>query len=106
MRGAGSAVLAALLLAGCGEPEDAAAIEAAAAAYVRENGGVPGTAEVEEVSGDYARALVTPKVKGSTDPAWVFLRREGGKWRGLIYGTAVGPEDYEELGVPASLHLE
>jgi hypothetical protein len=108
MRGVGSAaaLAAALLLAGCGEPRDAAAIEAAAVTYVQENGGVPGTAEVEEVSGDYARALVTPRVEGSTDPAWVFLRREGGKWQGLIYGTAIGPEEYQELGIPASLHLE
>ncbi len=99
------AVLTALLLAGCGKPRDAA-IEAAAVTYVQENGGVPGTAEVEEVSGEYARALVTPRVEGSTDPAWVFLRREGGKWQGLIYGTAIGPEEYQELGIPASLHLE
>ncbi len=108
MRVAGSAAAlsAALLLAGCGGPKDAAAIEAAAVTYVQENGGVPGTAEVEEVSGDYARALVTPKVEGSTDPAWVFLRRQGGKWQGLIYGTAIGPEEYQELGIPSSLHLE
>lgn len=105
-RAAGAALAAALLLAGCGEPEDADAIEAAAVTYVQENGGVPGTAEVEEVSGEYARALVTPKVEGSTDPAWVFLRREGGEWQGLIYGTAIGPEEYQELGIPASLHLE
>lgn len=105
-RGAGSAAAAALLLGGCGNPEDAEAIEAAAVTYVQENGGVPGTAEVEEVSGDYARALVTPKVKGSTDPAWVLLKREGGRWQGLIYGTAIGPEEFEELGIPATLRPE
>ncbi|HEX8271160.1 MAG TPA: hypothetical protein VF615_00835 [Longimicrobiaceae bacterium] len=105
MRGAGSAaVLAATLpLAGCGEPEDADAIEAAAVAYVQEAGGVPGTAEVEEVSGDHARALVTPKEEGSTDPAWVLLKRENGKWQGLVYGTAIGPEELEDLGIPATL---
>lgn len=105
MRGAASAaVLAATLpLAGCGEPEDAPAIEAAAVAYVQEAGGVPGTAEVEEVSGDHARALVTPKVEGSTDPAWVLLKREDGRWQGLVYGTAIGPEDLEDLGIPATL---
>ena len=70
MRGAGSAaaLAAALLLAGCGKPEDADAIEAAAVTYVQENGGVPGTAEVEEVSGDYARALVTPGWRGAPTP--------------------------------------
>ena len=101
-----AAVAAALLLAGCGEPGDTEPIEAAAVAYVQENGGVPGTAEVEEVSGDYARALVTPKEEGSTDPAWVFLHREGGRWQGVVYGTAFGPETYNELGIPASLRLE
>jgi hypothetical protein len=107
MRGAASAaVLAALPLAGCGEPEDARAIEAAAVAYVQEAGGVPGTAEVEEVSGDHARALVTPKVEGSTDPAWVLLKREDGKWQGLVYGTAIGPEELEDLGIPATLRPE
>lgn len=105
MRGAGpAAVLAATLpLAGCGEPKDAPAIEAAAVAYVQEAGGVPGTAQVEEVSGDHARALMTPKVEGSTDPAWVLLKRENGKWQGLVYGTAIGPEELEELGIPATL---
>lgn len=101
-----AALAAALPLAGCGAPRDAAAIEAAAVTYVQENGGVPGTAEVEEVSGDYARALVTPRVEGSTDPAWVLLKREGGRWQGLVYGTAIGPEEFEELGIPATLRPE
>ncbi|MEW5927117.1 MAG: hypothetical protein AB1941_06525 [Gemmatimonadota bacterium] len=94
---------AALLLAACGPHEQSGAIEAAAVAYVQENGGVPGTAEVEEVSGDHARALVTPEEEGSTDPAWVLLKREDGKWQGLVYGTAIGPEELEELGIPATL---
>ena len=98
-----TALAAALLLAGCREPGDDKAIEAAALAYVQEAGGIPGTAEVEEVSGNYARALVTPKAAGSADPAWVFLRQKDGKWERLVYGTAIGPEEYEELGIPAAL---
>ena len=94
---------AALLLAGCRAAGDSTPIEAAALAYVREAGGAPGAARVEEVSGDYARALVTPEAEGSTDPAWVFLRREGETWQGLVYGTAIGPEEYEELGIPPTL---
>jgi hypothetical protein len=92
-----------LLLAGCGEPAEAGAIGAAAVAFVREHGGVPATAEVEEVAGDHARVLLTPVEKGSTEPAWVFLRREDGRWEGLAYGTAFGPETFEELGIPRSL---
>lgn len=99
----GVALAAALLLAGCRDADGDRAIEAAALAYVREAGGAPGTAEVEEVAGDYARALVTPVAEGSTDPARVFLRREGGRWQGLVYGTAIGPEEYEELGIPSTL---
>ncbi len=97
------AAAVALLLAGCGAAADRVPIEAAALAYVREAGGAPGAAEVEEMSGNYARARVTPEAEGSTDPAWVFLRREGGKWQALVYGTAIGPEEYEELGIPPSL---
>lgn len=96
------------LTAGCGGaangPGDG--IGAAAVAFVRENGGVPGTAVVEEVSGDHARARVTPERAGSTGPAWVFLRREDGRWQGVLYGTAFRPEDYLELGIPASLRVE
>ena len=99
----GAAAAAALLLAGCRGAADRGPIEAAALAYVREAGGAPGAAEVEEVSGDYARALVTPEAEGSADPAWVFLRREGGRWQGLVYGTAIGPEEFEELGIPSTL---
>jgi len=101
-RGAVTAV-AALLLAACRGAADRTPIEAAALAYVREAGGAPGAAEVEEVSGDYARARVTPQATGSADPAWVFLRRQGGRWQGLVYGTAIGPEEYAELGIPSTL---
>ncbi len=52
--------------------------------------------------GDYARVR---SISLETDPAYVFLKREGGAWKVLTYGTAFGPDDYQSLGIPASLQV-
>ena len=60
---------------------------------------------IEKVDGDYARVKVTPNDAGQTDPAWVFLKREEGVWRGLTMGTAFSPDDYKPLHIPVSIQL-
>ena len=40
---------------------------------------------------------------GATDPAIAFLKLEKGKWKVLDLGTAFGPEELNELKIPASL---
>jgi len=60
---------------------------------------------VEKIEGDYARVKVTPTHAGETDPAWVFLKREKGIWRGLTIGTFFTPEDYAEFHIPPSIQL-
>ena len=60
---------------------------------------------VEKIEGDYARVKVTPKHAGETDPAWVFLKREKGVWRGLTIGTFFTTEDYAEFHIPPSIQL-
>jgi hypothetical protein len=94
------------LLAACGPAsDDQQAIIAATRAYVQANSEVANfDVQVEQVDGDYARARVVPS-DNSTDPAWVFLKRQGGAWTGLTIGTAFLPEDYQELGIPKSVQL-
>ncbi|HEU5085828.1 MAG TPA: hypothetical protein VFT99_00235, partial [Roseiflexaceae bacterium] len=58
-----------------------------------------------KVEGDWARARVTP-IDVETDPAYVFLKREAGQWKGMLLGTAFGPDDYADLGIPASLQIQ
>ena len=99
-------VLAALALASCSAPADQQAITSAVEQYVRETSGVQQMrVEVEKVEDDWARARVTP-LDVETDPAYVFLKRESGQWKGMLLGTAFGPEDYADLGIPASLQLQ
>ncbi len=78
----------------------------AARKYVAAHSAVSGfDASVEKIEGDYARVKVTPKNAGETDPAWVFLKREEGVWRGLTIGTFFTPDDYAEFHIPPSIQL-
>jgi hypothetical protein len=98
-------LVGALALGACAAPSDPQAIVEATTAYVRETSAVQQMrVEVEKVDGDFARARAFP-TDVETDPAYVFLKREGGQWKGLILGTAFGPEDYAQYGIPASLQL-
>lgn len=82
---------------------DNSAIVAATKSYVAQNSaGMPFTVTVEKISGDYARAKVTP-TGGQTDPAWVFLKKKNGTWTGLTLGTGFTPDDYKRYGIPAAL---
>jgi hypothetical protein len=99
------AVLAAALPQLIASPENAAII-AATKTYVAANSGMTKiNVAVEKVEGDFARVKVTPQDAGTADPAWVFLKKNNGKWTGLTLGTAFGPEDYQQLGIPKSLRI-
>ena len=60
---------------------------------------------VEQVVDDFARAKVTPQDPNAADPAWVFLKKKDGKWTGLILGTGLTTEDYQQLGIPNALRI-
>ena len=82
------------------------AVITAARKYVAAHSTVSGfDVSVEKIEGDYARVKVTPKHAGETDPAWIFLKREKGIWRGLTIGTFFTTEDYAEFHIPPSLQL-
>jgi len=82
------------------------AVITAAREYVAAHSTVSGfDVSVEKIEGDYARVKVTPKRKGETDPAWVFLKREKGFWHGLTIGTFFTTEDYAEFHIPPSIQL-
>jgi hypothetical protein len=59
--------------------------------------------KVEKIARDYARVKVTPVNRDETDPAWVFLRKASGGWRGVMLGTAFSPDDYRRYGIPRSV---
>jgi hypothetical protein len=61
---------------------------------------------VERVEGNFARARVNPQDRGAADPAWVFLKKDEGKWTGLTVGTFFEAEDYQKLGIPKSLRID
>ena len=88
------------------ESEENAAIIAAARTYVAQMSGMTKiTVTVEQVDGDFARAKVVPEEKGAADPAWVFLKKNDGKWTGLTLGTSFTVSDYQELGIPNALRV-
>ena len=62
--------------------------------------------EVERVAGDYARARAWPTRRAVTDPVWIFLKNDRGKWRGLVLGTAFTAHDYRRLGIPRELRVK
>jgi len=98
-------LLAAALPQLLASPENPAII-AATKTYVAANSGMTKiNVAVEKVEGDFARAKVSPQDAGTADPAWVFLKKKNGKWTGLTLGTAFGPEDYQQFGIPTSLRI-
>lgn len=78
-----------LLAIHAAQASETAAIEAAAKKYVAANSGMAQvTVILERIEGKFARAKVTPE-GGATDPAWVFLKNNHGKWTGLTLGTGI-----------------
>jgi len=86
--------------------DDNAAIIAATKSYVAANSAISKIdVTVEQVVDDFARAKVTPQDPNAADPAWVFLKKKDGKWTGLILGTGLTTEDYQQLGIPNALRI-
>jgi hypothetical protein len=84
-------------------PEDAALI-AAAETYARKSSapGLEFTLKIQAQEGDFALLVVEPK-KQDADAALLFMKREGGAWKGLDLGTGIDCSDLADKGVPASL---
>ena len=84
-------------------PDDAALI-AAAEAYARKSSapGLEFTLKIQAQEGDFALLVVEPK-KPDADAALLFMKREGGAWKGLDLGTGIDCSDVAAEGVPASL---
>ena len=84
---------------------DTATIAASIQAFLNPDGDAAGiTFALQQISNDgqYVRGQVTAP---NTDPAWVFLRRNGDTWENLGIGTLFPPETLEELGVPKELWM-
>jgi hypothetical protein len=88
------------------ESDETAAIVAATKSYVATTSAITKvTVSVEQVADDFARAKVTPEDSTAADPAWVFLKKQDGKWTGLVLGTSFTVEDYQQLGIPNALRV-
>ena len=101
-------LLCALLAASIspGFADDNAAIAAATRTYVTAKSGMTKfVVIVEQVADEFARARVVPEDPKAADPAWVFLKKTDGKWTGLILGTGLTTEDYQQLGIPNGLRI-
>jgi hypothetical protein len=86
--------------------DEKAAIIAATQSYVAATSAISKiNATVEAVDGDFARVKIEPRETGATDPAWVFLKKKDGKWTGLVLGTSLTTEDYQQLGIPNALRV-
>jgi hypothetical protein len=85
------------------DAERARAIRDAATAYVRQQTAIDDVAvEIDAVADGWARVRVLP-AGSATDPATLYLREEGGAWRGIAIGTAFTPPDLDEMGIPAEI---
>jgi hypothetical protein len=82
-------------------PEDAALL-AAAEAYTRKHAaaGLEFTLRIQAQEGDFALLVVEPK-KEEADAALLFMKREGGGWKGLDLGTGIDCSDSWQ-GVPVA----
>jgi hypothetical protein len=99
-------LLAALAVVAVEAGDDNAAIISATKSYVAATSGMTKiTVTVEQVADDFARVKVTPEDSKAADPAWVFLKKQDGKWTGLVLGTSLTTEDYQQLGIPNALRV-
>lgn len=71
----------------------------------KEAPGLGWSLSVEKTDADFARVLATP-TPAETDPAYVFLKREGNGWAALVHGTGFSPADYDELGIPGTVRVQ
>ena len=87
-----------------GESPEEAALLAAAEDYTRKHAaaGLEFTLKIQAQEGDFALLVVEPR-KENADAALLFMKREGGAWKGLDLGTGIDCSDLADQGVPASL---
>ena len=97
-------LLIALVLAAFGHAADnSEAIIQSTKDYVKKETAVKDpVVTVQKMADGYARVQIKSRSAG-TDPAIAFLKLEKGKWKVLDLGTAFGPEELNELKIPASL---
>ena len=87
--------------------DEDAAIVAAAEPYLKANATVTTKVKftVEQVQGDFARVRINPQDKPDADTAWIFLKKQDGKWTGITFGASFTTEDYQQLGIPNALRI-
>lgn len=97
------------LICSCASPsgtQEVGGLKEAALSYAKQNSDPSVQAkmkvEVKEVEGDYARVLVT-STSNDVDPADMYLRRTGGVWKGLHFGTGITTDDLRKDAIPLSL---
>jgi hypothetical protein len=78
----------------------------AGASYIR--GFVDETGETFFVTpsaseGDFARLLVLPEFDNT--PGFLYMKREGGSWQGLVVGAPPTAEEYEQFKIPQGLRV-
>ena len=104
LQGLSPIALLLLLTIGITAVEPPEPIIAAAKEYIAQHSDVSDVEiTVEKVQADYARVLAKPRDATRADPAWVFLKRENGSWRGVAIGTDFSEDDLKKLGIPISL---
>lgn len=87
------------------ENQDQQAVIEATRAYVKTVSAVSDArVTAEKVVGEHARAKVESP-DASTTPAYVFLRKQQGRWKALDLGTGFDAAYYDTHGIPASLRL-
>lgn len=87
------------------DSQDQDALIEATRAYVKTVSAVSDVrVTVEKVSGEHARVRVEAP-DGATNPAFVFLRKQQGRWKGLDLGTGFDAAYYDKQGIPQTLRV-
>ena len=85
-----------------GQPKEANLVEQAIKEYMRSKENVKVRVSHVRVVGNFARATAT-SINVERDPVMVFMKKLGGRWTGVSYGTDFLPEDCQKLGLPSEI---
>lgn len=104
-------VLACGLLAGCGRQNavipsnwNDGAVDAATNFVKNKAPDGKFAIRLDKVDDEFARARVVPS-DGSTQPEYVFLKRQDHAWTVLTSGTTFDANAYQQFGIPGSVQL-
>lgn len=87
------------------KPTDDPALATAARAFAKQHAALPNfEVSIEALEGAAARFKLSDPA-GAVAPAWGFVVREGGQWRGVALGTFFEPEFYAQHRIPKALQL-